>query len=119
MELNIDFANTDSNWAEAKEWETWINQDKGGSHEEPNWSFDCSFKLDFDGPILSFSSRFYPPARHYGDGWDGSVTVYHKDEVLAVTEFQAETLNGLVEMVETHCRDYERKVVAAIKDYVS
>lgn len=115
MKLDIDYANTATNWDKAREWEKWVNREKDGNHSEPNWSFDCSFKLDYDGAILHFSSRFYPPAGYYGKGWDGTVSVYHRDDVLNEVKLNAPTLSDLVDMVETHCRKYEDKVIAAIK----
>jgi hypothetical protein len=30
-------------------------------NDGPKWSFDCGFKLDFDGGLVSISSRFYTP----------------------------------------------------------
>lgn len=60
-------------WEDARSWQDKANEDKGDS--EPLWSFDCGFKLDFDGGILRVSSRFYPPKTHYGSTWDGTVTV--------------------------------------------
>ena len=62
------------NFEEANKWTDNANKDKDEFHE-PKWSFDCGFKLDFDGPIIDISSRFYPPKKHYGEGWDGTITV--------------------------------------------
>jgi hypothetical protein len=35
-------------WNEARDWEKKANKNKE-EHMEPKWSFDCGFKLDFDG----------------------------------------------------------------------
>ncbi len=60
-------------WEEAHRWEESANEEKDGLHE-PHWKFDCGFKLDFDGPLLDISSRFYPPANYYVSevGWEGA-----------------------------------------------
>jgi hypothetical protein len=49
-------------WITAELWEQVANKATKQS-ESPVWRFDCGFKLDFDGPIVSFESRFYPPQK--------------------------------------------------------
>ena len=39
------------NWESARKWEEKVNNDK--TESEPKWSWDCGFKLDFDGEIIS------------------------------------------------------------------
>lgn len=83
----------------ADKWAAFANRgtEKG---QGPVWSWDCGFKLDFDGPIVKFSSRFYPPKTHYGEKWDGSVTVFILGEKAMKKEFECETLKELKEQVE-------------------
>lgn len=42
-------------WELANRWQKDANANK--SDDEPRWSFDCGFKLDFDGSLLDVSSR--------------------------------------------------------------
>jgi len=89
------------NWEQAKEWEAKANAKKDEYSTEPKWSFDCGFKLDFDGPILRFSSRFYPPKDHYGPTWDGSVSVYVFEKEVMVRKFDCKTFDLLIKEVES------------------
>lgn len=52
------------NWDNAS-WQEKVN-DKKEIYDEPKWSWDCGFKLDFDGSLLSINSRFYPPHKNSG-----------------------------------------------------
>ena len=62
-----------TDWDSASEWAKQVNGDKFES--KPVWEWDCGFKLDFEGPLINVSSRFYPPKSHYGATWDGTVTI--------------------------------------------
>ena len=73
---------------------------------KPKWKFDCGFKLDFDGPIVSVSSRFYPPKTHYGPKWDGNVTINIFDIKIIKKEFKCNTLNDLKNEVENYISNY-------------
>ncbi len=64
------------------------------------WSFDCGFKLDFDGGLVSYSSRFYPPGANYGPMWSGWMTVCLGDTNIAGREFCCKTLDQLKNEVE-------------------
>lgn len=88
----------------ANSWADTANEGKD-RHNEPIWSFDCGFKLDFDGPILSVSSRFYPPKTHYGPKWDGTVTVLLLDRPIVEKEFKCDTLQQIKEEVELYIKD--------------
>jgi hypothetical protein len=74
-------------------------------YDEPQWKFDCGFKLDFDGALLRISSRFYPPKTSYGPTWDGSVSTYFLDEEIEVKAFDCPTLPELVEQVEAYVKE--------------
>lgn len=105
-----------NDWDEAKEIELKLNngEDKedGG---KPFWDFDCGFKLDYDGPLLSVSSRFYPPKTHYGATWDGTVTVRLLDEEVAEKKFDCPTLEELKKQVEEYVGGFVEKIKAALK----
>lgn len=81
---------------------------------EPFWSWDCNSKLDFDGPIISFSSRFYPPCEAYGPGWDGNVTVRLMAETIGQQAFKADTLLELRRMVENYKFEFVRQLKRAM-----
>ncbi len=84
-----------TNWDEAKKWQEDANKESSGNWEGPEWEWDCGFKLDYDGPILRISSRFYPPKTHYGKTWDGTVTVYCLDKEIEKKKFDCDTLDEL------------------------
>ena len=85
---------------------------EGWSH--PLWKWDCGFKLDFDGPVLRFSSRFYPPKTHCGSKWDGTVTVFVFDREVAEKKFECESLDDLRSQVEAFTNEYAEKLVAKL-----
>lgn len=116
----MEFSNENSNvnWDRAGVWEREANTNKL-RHSEPIWSFDCSFKLDFDGPVLKLSSRFYPPTSEEGDNnWDGTATLYFYDETLEDKEFKAPTLEELKTQVETWYREYSKSIAEIVKAVV-
>jgi len=92
------------NFEEANKWADNANKDKDESHE-PKWSFDCGFKLDFDGPIVDISSRFYPPKKHYGEGWDGAITVIIMGKELLEEKIQADSLDELKNKAEKFVKE--------------
>jgi len=89
---------------EADKWADSANKDKDEFHE-PKWSFDCGFKLDFDGPIIDISSRFYPPKKHYGDGWDGTIIVIVMGKELTEEKIQANSLEELKNKAEKFIKE--------------
>lgn len=91
----------------------WANEVNAEKHEwsQPRWEWDCGFKLDFDGPVLRFSSRFYPPKTHYGDKWDGTITVIVLERVILEKKFECETLDELRSQVETFTKEYASELV--------
>lgn len=94
---------------EAHKWEDEVNRNKDKNHE-PSWAFDCGFKLDFDGPILDVSSRFYPPKTHYGAKWDGIVNILLLGKKIIKKEFECDTLDQLRNEVETYLKDIIKKI---------
>ena len=60
----INLEGSPSSWAEAHRWVDEVNKNK--YDDGPLWGWDCGFKLDYDGEIIKVSSRFNPPAPHYG-----------------------------------------------------
>lgn len=99
-----------TSYAEAEAWAAEANS----GHEEwqaPMWSWDCGFKLDYDGPLLRLSSRFYPPKTHYGDKWDGSVTVLVLGTEVMKKEFECETLEELRMQVSAFQKELVTKLM--------
>lgn len=65
-----------TSWDEAHAWQDRVNANR--TPDQVKWSWDCGFKLDFDGRLgkrMEVTSRFYPPKTHYGATWDGSTAV--------------------------------------------
>lgn len=91
-------------WDEARAIEDAANNGKNDFHE-PRWKFDCGFKLDFDGPLVDISSRFYPPKTDYGPKWDGTVTIYLLGEEIAEIKFESEKLEELRAAVESNVKE--------------
>jgi hypothetical protein len=86
-----------------------LNEGKGDM--EPKWSFDCGFKLDYDGGLLSIGSRFYPPKSHYGPTWDGTVHVYLLDKTIGEKKFDCQTLDELKQQVD----EYVNGIIAKLE----
>lgn len=67
--------------------------------EAPIWTYDCGYKLDFDGPLLRISSRFYPPTTHFGPKWDGKMQVMLMSKEIATYSLEADSADELAERV--------------------
>ena len=93
-------------YEEANEWANKANENKD-EYDVPRWSFDCGFKLDFDGSLLCISSRFYPPKTHYGPQWDGTVSIMKGDVTLFEKEFETNSLDDLRVQVEEYVDSIE------------
>ena len=102
------------NWDNAKVWEEKANEKKE-IFDEPKWSLDCNFKLDFDGSLLRLRSRFYPTHKNAGNWWEGTVTVNFLDTELLKKEFKCDTLDELKIEVEKFTKHY----AGAIKSRLS
>ena len=96
-------------WDEARKWEDFAN--KGIDVDfEPQWGFDCGYKLDYDGPILYACSRFYPPKTHYGPKWDGTVVIYLMAKTLTEKKFKCESLGSLKQEVSEYINSFVAKL---------
>lgn len=95
------------NWEDAHHWTDNANENGSSSMK---WSFDCGFKLDYDGSILKISSRFYPPTEYYGSTWDGNVTVILFGEEVAKQSFDCKTLDELRTEVEKYVNSWKEKI---------
>lgn len=96
-----------NSYEEADEWTDEANKDK---EYQPLWRFDCGFKLDFDGPLISVESRFYPPKSHYGPKWDGSTRISLLDRKIEEKEFECDSLDELRESVEEYVNGFVEKL---------
>jgi len=99
-----------TDWDEAKKWQDKANSESKGSWERPQWSWDCGFKLDYDGPIVRVSSRFYPPKSHYGETWDGDVTIFLFNKEIKSQHFDCKTLEELKIQVEKYIKKIKGNV---------
>lgn len=90
------------NWEDAYNWQDKSNENT--IHESMEWSWDCGFKLDFDGSLLRVVSRFYPPKEYRGKCWNGSISFYVFDEEVKEEDFKADTLDQLKEDVELYVK---------------
>lgn len=97
----------------AHAWADKANGDNGTFY--PLWKFDCGFKLDYDGPLVHVSSRFYPPKTHYGETWDGTVSIMIGEDDLIEKSFDCETLEKLRVEVEAYVLDVKSKLCDFLK----
>lgn len=93
------------NWDNAHLWQAKANSNK--TDNEPKWSWDCGFKLDFDGDLLSIESRFYPPHKNSDDIWEGNLRIVLFDSEIMQKEFKNKTLDGLKKEVEIFVKHYK------------
>lgn len=101
------------NWEQAKEWEEKANGEKD-KFTNPIWSWDCGFKLDFDGPLVSVSSRFYPPKTHYGPRWDGTIHIEVLGKEVITREFDCASLEELRGKAEAFVQSFVVALTTAI-----
>lgn len=94
---------------DANAWQANANEDSD-EFAQPMWNFDCGFKLDFDGPILSVNSRFYPPTTHAGPTWDGNVTVILMGKEIEERHFDCQSLDDLKIQVEEYVDGIVRRL---------
>lgn len=91
----------------AKIWSDNANKDKQTECSEPNWSWDCGLKLDFDGGLLRVISRFYQSSN---DIFDGSVSFYIGDTEIFRREFSSRRIDILKKDVEEYVTDVTANV---------
>lgn len=89
------------NWDNAKKWAESANEGKNPKYSEPNWSWDCGLKLDYDGGLMHVSSRFYQVNE---DIFDGSVSFYIGDEAIFNREFSSKHIEVMKKDVEEYVR---------------
>lgn len=101
-------------WEYAEDWQKKANNKKE-YFTEPKWSFDCGFKLDFDGGILTVESRFYPPHKNISGLWEGNLNISILGKNLVSKEFKNDDLDKLKEDVESYIKHYSGIVKARLK----
>lgn len=97
------------NWNFANQWQEAANKLKD-KHVEPTWEWDCNFKLNLDGPIISVSGRFYPPHKNTGDFWEGTMQVKLLGIGILRKEFKTSTMDDLTEKVEKSLQEYSEAI---------
>ena len=102
-------------YAEADKWAEDANTERE-EWRDPKWGFDCGFKLDFDGPLVRVSSRFYPPKTHYGPTWDGKVHIVVGDHEVITKEFDCKTLDELHDAVEKYVSSVRLKLIELLSE---
>ncbi len=95
-------------WEESTLWEAKVNA--GKADNELKWKWDCNFKLDFDGGLVSVESRFYPPSYHKEGLWTGTLRVKVLRDYVLQKEFEGKTLEHLHEQVESFIKHYKEVV---------
>tara|TARA_B100000700_G_scaffold329857_1_gene453281 strand:- start:8075 stop:8413 length:339 start_codon:yes stop_codon:yes gene_type:complete len=95
------------NWESAKEWQNVANKNKQTDYSR--WLFDCGFKLDFDGELISFTSRFYPPTPH-SPVWDGTIRLVIGEKVLKERKITAASLDELKKEAEACVSELKIKI---------
>ncbi len=106
--------NSKEAWDNAHKWAKEVNKNSNNICE---WSWDCGFKLDYDGCLCSISSRFYPPHKssaEYGK-YHGTITVIVAEEDIHKKEVEADTLDELKNLVEQYVEDLGMKIKTNIK----
>ena len=98
-----------TNWDEANKWQEVANENKE-EFGEPRWKFDCGYKLDFDGPLIDVSGRFYPPKTHYGPKWDGEIEISIMGVKIETKEIEVNTLDELKAEAERYIESLVKKI---------
>lgn len=86
----------------------WADSANHGREEysSPLWAWDCG-KLDYDGPLVRFSSRFYPPDYSPKQNkWSGKVTILVINKEIFSKPFEAETLDQLKDKVDAFTQEF-------------
>ena len=108
--------NDKENWDLAHKW---CEQRNYNLEESVKWSFDCGFKLDFDGGLLNVLSRFYPP--HKSDEsfgkWHGSISFYLLGEEIHEKKIEADKLDEIAKISEDYVKDKVEKLKPIIKQF--
>ena len=96
-------------WNEAKNWIEKANEGKQPEWFEANWSWDCGFKLDFDGGLLRTCSRFYQERENC---FSGSVTFLIGDDEVFSREFSCRCLDVLKDDVEKYVDEVRTQITS-------
>lgn len=111
MSIIIKLDGCPKDWDEAKLIQEKLNENIDEDTIQPKWNWDCNFKLDYDGPLLNVSSRFYPPIKQYGEeGWDGTVYVSLLDKQVGTKQFNCKTLEELQKQVNEYIKSIHEKI---------
>lgn len=94
-------------WDHANKWLENANKDKQIIEIEPNWSWDCGLKLDYDGGLLRISSRFYQENNNI---FNGSVSFYIHDDEVFIKEFSCRHIDILKKDVEEYCNKISKQI---------
>ena len=96
------------------------------------WSDDCQGKKDFDGELVSLSTRYWPAGGgislfHPKLGWshnpldckpsaNSKIILRHADDyvIFAEKEFEGDSLEAVKEMVEEWAQEQYRRVIKAM-----
>ncbi len=79
------------------------------------WSFDCGFKLDFDGGLIIVSSRFYPEKVNETIQWSGNLYIRNCfANLLIQKEIKSESLTDLKVQVDKIIKDCVEKINKAL-----
>jgi len=79
-------------WKDAEKWQENQNDKLKG---DIKWRWDCGFKLDFDGGIVTVESRFYPPHKNNHNGWEGTMTFNIMGEKWTSFNLKKDTLDEI------------------------
>jgi hypothetical protein len=107
--------NEKENWNLANKW---CEERNDNLEEAVKWSFDCGFKLDFDGALLFVSSRFYPPHKSHEDygKWHGYITFILLGEEIHKKEVESNTLDEIGNSTEKYVNDKIEELKPKIKE---
>lgn len=99
-------------WDEARAWEDGANEGrKHCGHSVPLWSFDCGFKLDYDGPMVQLYCRFYPSE----DGYDGNMSLWMDDRTVWSKKVKkADSMEELKDIVEKEAKRLSGRIMELI-----
>jgi len=101
------------NWENAKAWMDEANEGKQGWCE-PCWEWDTKFTLDFDGSLISVSSRFYPP-KDEKPNWTGTLQIYILKELILTKDIECDTLDQLKQEAESFTNNYANAIRLAME----
>lgn len=109
--IQIDFEY--GNWDKAEATINQLNNDVDFvdiEYGNPKWSWDCFFKLDYDGGIVVISSRFYPSGSTTSVAFEGTVSILLMDKIIQKKEFKCENLTVLKQEVDEYVNEFLTKL---------